>query len=128
MNEMQAAKDDGMDEPPPQEKARTEPAMKRSRGKENRTPHLGQAKGTTKKKGSITIVSGESSTPTEKSSDPPEQAVTSKLTTSTPAKQSDMATTIEASDVSSKAQSNTGTPIEPPPRTATSQHRFSNRS
>lgn len=81
MNEMREAKDDGMDEPPPEKKARTEPAKKSSRGKENRTPHPGQAKGTTRKKGSIIIVSGESSTPTEeKSSDPPEQAVTSELT------------------------------------------------
>ena len=79
MNEMQEAKDDGMDEPPTQKKARTEPAIKRSRGKENCTPHPGQAKGTTTKKGSIIIVSGESSTPTEKSSGPPEQAVTSEL-------------------------------------------------
>ena len=110
MNEMREAKDDGMNE---QKKARTESAIKRSRDKENCTPHPGQAKGTTKKE-SIIIVSGESSTPTEKSSGPPEQAVTSELTTPTPVKQSDMATTIEASDVSSKAQSNTSTPIEPP--------------
>ena len=114
MNEMREAKDGGMDEPPPQKKARTESAIKRSRGKKNRTPHPGQAKGTTKKKGSIIIVSGESSTPTKKSSDPPEQAVTSELTTPTLSKQSDMATTIEASDVSSKAQNSTSTPIEPP--------------
>ena len=52
MNEMRGAKDDGMDEPPPQKKARTEPAKKCSRGKENRTPHPGQSKDTTKKKGS----------------------------------------------------------------------------
>ena len=113
MNEMREAKDGGMDEPPPQKKARTESAIKRSRGKKNRTPHPGQAKGTTKK-GSIIIVSGESSTPTKKSSGPPEQAVTSELTTPTPVKQSDMVTTIEASNVPSKAQSNTSTPIEPP--------------
>ena len=105
MNEMRVAEKDGdMDEPPPQKKARTEPAKKSSRGKENRTPHSGQARGTTKKKGSIIIVSGENSTPTEKPSDPPEQAVTSQLTTPTPAKQSDTATTIEVSDSSSKAQ------------------------
>ena len=57
MTEMNMAeKDGGADEPPPKKKARTEPAKKASRGKENRTPRHGHAKGSTKK-GSIFVSS-----------------------------------------------------------------------
>ena len=48
MNEMCIAENESMDEPPPQKKARNEPS---SRGKENHTPHSGQAKGITKREG-----------------------------------------------------------------------------
>lgn len=107
-------KDGDGDEPPPNKKARTEPAKKTSKGKANRAEKDGDAdepppkrkarteaakknskgKGSTQKKGSIIIVSG-AHKPNEQLSDVPEKVATSKSTSPSLAEQSNPVTTLD---------------------------------
>lgn len=123
---MAKEKDDDGDEPPPNKKARTEPAKKTSKGKANHAEKDGDAdepppkrrarteaakknsKGNrSTQKGSIIIISG-AHKPNEKPSDAPEKVATSKSTSPSLAEQSNPVTTHS----SSKTQTNTNASLE----------------
>ena len=94
-----AEKDGDADEPPPKRRARAEAAKKNSKGK-----------GSTQK-GSIIIISG-AHKPNEQLSDAPEKVATSKLTSPSPAEQSNPVTTLEGTHSSSKTQTNTNASLK----------------
>ena len=82
----------------------------------------------TAKKESIIIVSGDSSTRSEKTSDPLEQAATSQPTTPNPTEQSNTVTSLKGTNSCTNYNTNshycTAWACSIPPKTLTSQHSF----